>query len=147
MHMIKPHILLSAEKALNSLTDLENSLLQLQRQRLQLEQREKSILAAIGRASETQLANLMLDSGMGSQAFAELVRRTVQSSVRMPGSESENLAQPFVRKAPIKFRHPDKPGLVWSGRGKTPVWIKELDAAGRLDEARSWDDEEDDDDF
>lgn len=145
--MIKPHILLSAETALNSLTELEDSLLRLQQQRLQLEQREKSLLAAIGRASETQLASLMLDSGMGSQAFAELVRRTVQSSVRMPGSESENLAQPFVRKAPIKFRHPDKPALVWSGRGKTPLWIKELEANGRLDEARAWDGEDDEDDF
>ncbi|WP_089957133.1 H-NS histone family protein [Limnohabitans sp. 2KL-3] len=145
--MIKPHILMSAETALNSLTELENSLLRLQQQRLQLEQREKSLLTAMGRASETQLAGLMLESGIGTQAFAELVRRTVQSSVRMPGSESENLAQPFVRKAPIKFRHPDKPGLVWSGRGKTPLWIKELESDGRLDEARSLDDEDDDDDF
>jgi DNA-binding protein H-NS len=145
--MIKPHLLKSAETALNSLTELENSLLRQQQQRLQLEQREKSLLTAMGRESEKQLASLMLESGIGTQAFAELVRRTVQSSVRMPGSESENLAQPFVRKAPIKFRHPDKPGLVWSGRGKTPLWIKELETDGRLDEARSGDDEDDDDDF
>jgi DNA-binding protein H-NS len=146
--MINPSIALKAQAALNSLTELEASLLRLQRQKLQLEQREKSLIAAIGRASEQQLTELMTESGMGADAFSALVRRTVQSSVRMPGSESENLAQPFVRKAPIKFRHPDKPALVWSGRGKTPLWIKELDAAGRLDEARAWgdDDEEDDDD-
>ncbi len=29
-----------------------------------------------------------------------------------------------ARKAPIKFRHPDHPELVWSGRGKTPQWVK-----------------------
>ena len=81
-------------------------------------------------------------------AFSELVRRTVQSSVRMPGSDSENLSQTFVRKAPIKFRHPDKPALVWSGRGKKPLWIKALEEEGRLEEARAWgdDDEYDDDD-
>jgi len=145
--MINPSIAMKAQAALNSLSELEASLLRLQRQKLQLEQREKALMVAIGRASEQQLTELMNESGMGADAFSQLVQRTVQSSIRMPGSDSENLSQTFVRKAPIKFRHPDKPALVWSGRGKTPVWMRELEAEGRLDEARAWgDDEEDDDD-
>jgi len=145
--MINPLIELKADAALNSLTELEASLLRLQRQKLQLEQREKSLMSAMGRASAQQLTELMSESGMGAGAFSELVRRTVQSSVRMPGSDSENLSQTFVRKAPIKFRHPDKPALVWSGRGKKPLWIKALEEEGRLEEARAWgDDDEDDDD-
>jgi DNA-binding protein H-NS len=27
--------------------------------------------------------------------------------------------------APIRFRHPQNPSLTWSGRGKSPNWMKE----------------------
>lgn len=33
------------------------------------------------------------------------------------------------RKAPIKFRDP-KSGNAWSGRGLTPVWLREFEAEG-----------------
>jgi len=33
-------------------------------------------------------------------------------------------------KSPPKFRHPDDPALTWTGRGKPPRWITELEQAG-----------------
>ena len=33
-------------------------------------------------------------------------------------------------KSPPKFRHPDDPALTWTGRGKSPRWITELEQAG-----------------
>ncbi len=30
-----------------------------------------------------------------------------------------------------KYRHPDNPGLTWSGRGKRPTWVNEALAAGK----------------
>ena len=35
------------------------------------------------------------------------------------------------RAGTVRFRHPDDPSKVWSGRGRKPVWIKEWEAAGR----------------
>jgi len=32
---------------------------------------------------------------------------------------------------PIKYRHPDNPGLTWSGRGKRPAWVNEALASGK----------------
>lgn len=29
-----------------------------------------------------------------------------------------------------KYRHPDNPALTWTGRGRTPVWIEELQRQG-----------------
>lgn len=38
--------------------------------------------------------------------------------------------------APAKYRHPDDPSLVWSGRGRQPTWIKDWVASGRsIDDA------------
>jgi len=35
----------------------------------------------------------------------------------------------------VKYRHPDNPGLTWSGRGKRPTWVNEaLDAGKTLDD-------------
>ena len=37
-----------------------------------------------------------------------------------------------ARKAgTVRFRHPDDPTKVWSGRGRKPVWVKEWEGAGR----------------
>jgi DNA-binding protein H-NS len=32
---------------------------------------------------------------------------------------------------PPKYRHPDNPGLTWSGRGKRPAWVNEALASGK----------------
>ena len=38
--------------------------------------------------------------------------------------------KPGTKVAP-KYRHPTDAGVVWSGRGKTPVWLRTLEEAGR----------------
>lgn len=37
------------------------------------------------------------------------------------------------RRGPVKakYRHPDDPEITWSGRGRTPTWLKELEDNGR----------------
>ncbi len=144
--MFSPSIQLSADAALRSLADLEASLLRLQRQKLQLEQQEKALMQAMGQASQHHLNGLIAEAGLAPEVLEDLVRRTVSSSVRKTKVDASKLAQPFVRKAALKYRHPDEPALVWSGRGKTPVWIKALETQGRLQEAliHAQDDDEDD---
>lgn len=34
-----------------------------------------------------------------------------------------------------KYRHPENPDLVWSGRGRQPVWFKEAIGSGIAEEA------------
>ena len=35
------------------------------------------------------------------------------------------------RSGTVRFRHPEDPSKVWSGRGRKPVWIKEWEGNGR----------------
>ena len=37
------------------------------------------------------------------------------------------------RRGPVKakYRHPSDPEITWSGRGRTPTWLKELEDNGR----------------
>jgi len=36
----------------------------------------------------------------------------------------------------VKFRHPEDAGKVWTGRGRKPGWIVDLEQSGRIDSAR-----------
>lgn len=40
--------------------------------------------------------------------------------------EAAPAAKRQIKGAEPKFQHPDDESIVWSGRGKTPVWITEL---------------------
>lgn len=35
-----------------------------------------------------------------------------------------------TNKVPMKYRHPTDPTIEWSGRGKMPIWMKELTEHG-----------------
>lgn len=122
----------------NSIEEIQLALDQLRRQMLRLEQREQQLLQALALASRSRVKELVDDGGVSAPALEVLLQRAVDSSrrgrIEAPPSQGPSAIQ--VRKAPLRFRHPDDPGVVWSGRGKTPRWILDLQAQGRLDQAR-----------
>jgi len=50
------------------------------------------------------------------------------------GSDTADKARSGAAKLPPKYRHPET-GEVWSGRGKTPRWLREVEEAGAQREA------------
>lgn len=91
----------------------------------------------LGQASARRLSGLLAQAGTNNADLQGLVRSTIGVSARKSGTPAAPSAPTTAaRKAPIQFRHPDEPGLVWSGRGKTPRWVSALQAQGRLEQAR-----------
>ncbi|NIA00576.1 H-NS family nucleoid-associated regulatory protein [Massilia sp. CCM 8734] len=39
-------------------------------------------------------------------------------------------------KAAVKYRDPSNPNNQWTGRGRSPAWVKALETAGTLDSAK-----------
>lgn len=100
----------------------------LQHQAALLRDREKKpVLAAIAKAVhhyEITLQELRdavgLDSRSGRTAGAKSDGRRV----------AKGAAHPLTgRKVAAKYKHP-KTGQTWSGRGSTPVWIREAESGG-----------------
>jgi DNA-binding protein H-NS len=114
-----------------SVAEMERELAHLRVQRLRIEQRERALQEALGMAGRQRLRELV-----GLDGLEGVVRATLGSAARKPAIDTSKLAGSFVRKAALKYRHPDSPGLVWSGRGKKPGWIRDLEQQGRLDAAR-----------
>lgn len=44
--------------------------------------------------------------------------------------ERKKKSEPFV-VTEATYQHPEKPELIWNGRGATPRWLKELMKSGR----------------
>jgi DNA-binding protein H-NS len=116
--------------------EIGRELAQLRIQRKRIEDRERVLLLALGELGVARLSEVQMGLEAQGRSLQDVLHRTLESSARKPTQDLTKLAQSFVRKAPLKFRHPEQPALVWSGRGKTPLWLRELEQSGRLDEAR-----------
>ncbi|MDQ1817216.1 H-NS histone family protein [Massilia sp. CCM 9210] len=70
------------------------------------------------------------------KARAEIT--AIAASVGIPIGELMGKAGkvPVKNKAPVKYRDPTDPSKEWTGRGRSPEWIKNLEANGKLDSAR-----------
>lgn len=119
-----------------AVADIERELAQLRIQRQRIDERERVLLQALGAAGTVRITEVEQGLQALGVSLQGVLQRTLEGSTRKPAQDLSKLSQAYVRKAPLKFRHPDRPALVWSGRGKTPSWVKELEQLGRLDEAR-----------
>jgi DNA-binding protein H-NS len=90
------------------------------------EREKKPVLKAVTRAIVQYGITLSeLKAALASAPAAERA-----SSRRRKGQGSEGDAHPLSgRKIAAKYRCP-KTGQTWSGRGSTPVWLRELESQG-----------------
>lgn len=72
-------------------------------------------LAALRQRMEAMLAAEELTV---QDVFPEFARKGVRGP--KPGT-----------RVPAKYRNPEKPEETWSGRGRTPIWLRDLEANGR----------------
>lgn len=56
------------------------------------------------------------------------------SAVELMGKETA--AGKTGAKVAAKYRHPDDADKTWSGRGRQPIWVVAMSAAGTLESAR-----------
>ena len=94
----------------------------------------------LGALSLEQLKALETDVRKAIASFEDCKKNELLERAReMAGSEGYTLADLFdtsrkrrtrVRIAP-SYRHPDDPNRMWNGRGRTPHWMREAEAAGQ----------------
>ena len=69
------------------------------------------------------------------KALAEAEAAAAQYGFSLAELTSGGKASKMKSASVIKYRSPEDPSKTWSGRGRRPEWIKQLDADGRLDDA------------
>jgi DNA-binding protein H-NS len=110
--------------------DSNSELLKIRAERERLEHREKQLLRSVqsrGLNEIVRIAGLyQIDVDRISAALSRRADRPMHQGV----------AASTGRKVDPKFRDPADPDKTWSGRGKKPHWIQNLESAGRLESAR-----------
>lgn len=61
----------------------------------------------------------------------------IAHSVGMPLKDllSANIRTGKTGTVPVRYRHPENPGLAWTGRGRPPRWITEWESSGKSRDA------------
>jgi len=111
----------------DTIESLETQLIQMQERLLTMRaERRASVLAKI--------KELAMEEGLTGADLAAAMRPT--RAARNTAGDVAPKTNPGRRAvvAP-KFKHPET-GATWAGRGKAPAWLKALEEAGRLEEAR-----------
>jgi DNA-binding protein H-NS len=64
-------------------------------------------------------------------AEAGLTVRFGDEAETVSGKKGRGGPSSGLGKVPALYRHPENPGVTWSGRGRKPPWVKEAIAKGR----------------
>lgn len=116
--------------------DLAKELLAIQRERNKLDEREKSLLSGQKKEAIDRVLEIMAAARIDFSDLKSALKGASDLGIRQKGAKAKKDGAKPTKKVAPKFRHPDDPGIVWSGRGKTPVWLRELEKQGRAKQAR-----------
>lgn len=114
-------------------------LAKLRKEREAIEKKEKALLSKTNEQAVAQIKAIMKESGLtvddllAGLKIAKVQKAKANANANASPKRSTGVKAGF--KVPIKYRHPQKSNLEWTGRGKTPTWVQELKANGQLDQA------------
>jgi DNA-binding protein H-NS len=137
-------------------TSLMSQLAKLRKEKELIEKKERALLSKTNSHAVSQIKAIMKQSGLTLEALLAGLRvkselgkieqgagsKPKNSKQTKPSSRTKSKGQTKPRvsragiKVPIKFKHPSKSELTWTGRGKTPAWVSELEKAGKLEAAK-----------
>lgn len=110
-------------------------LAKLKKEREAIERKEKALLSKTNEQAMAQIKAIMKESGLSVEDLLQGLKLAKAQKIKMSSSPKRSTGVKAGFKVPIKYRHPQKTNLEWTGRGKTPLWIQELKAKGQLEQA------------
>lgn len=87
---------------------------------------------AVTREIEVRRTNAILEARSEVQRLAKSVGLTVEELVAVKPNQPKTKKQKAQTETKTKtiYRHPTAAHLLWTGRGRKPRWIQELEAQG-----------------
>jgi len=110
-------------------TTVDAQLAKLRKAKAVLEKKEKALLNRVISRAIPKIVQLARNNGItASQIAAALKKGKPAKAKSIPKKGSR-------RKVAPKYRNPSNAKQTWTGRGKAPLWAKELKNAGTLNSA------------
>ena len=118
-----------------STPSIASQLAKLRKERQAIEKKEKALLSKTNDQAIAQIKAIIKESGLAVEDLLSALKVSKSQKTKSAPSAKRSTGVKAGFKVPIKYRHPQKSDLEWTGRGKTPLWIQELKAKGQLDQA------------
>ena len=105
--------------------------------RIKLEKEEQRLMSRNHDKALSQIVQLAHSAGLTvDQIAAALGGKTKGKAAKSTAAKAPKAKRATAgRKVAPKYRDPANPAQTWTGRGRTPVWVQALQAAGQLETA------------
>lgn len=101
----------------------ETQLAKIQKQMAELQKRQQALLSKTNTKVLAQIVALAQKAGITADEIANALKATKTKSA--PTKKRRKSSAAGTKVAP-KYRNPTNPEQTWTGRGKAPLWVQEL---------------------
>jgi DNA-binding protein H-NS len=115
-------------------TSVASQLAKLRKEREALEKREKALQARTHSRAIEKILAIAKDAGLTAADITAAMGSGKKKSAKSKAPGAAKNPGSRGKVAP-KYRNPADASQTWTGRGKSPVWVQALKAAGTLDTA------------
>lgn len=112
-------------------TTVDAQLAKIRKAKEVLEKKEKALLNRTQGKILAKIVQLAKMNGITAAQIAEALKGDKPRSATV----KKEKAKTTRAKVPPKYRNPANAEETWTGRGRSPVWVKALQDAGQLDTA------------
>jgi DNA-binding protein H-NS len=114
-------------------TTVSSQLEKIRAARAKLEREEKKLLSRSHDKALGQIVQIARNAGLSIEQIAAALGGKGRAKATTKASRK---ASPTAgRKVAPKYRDPANPAQTWTGRGRMPQWVSDLNAKGALDTA------------
>lgn len=100
--------------------------------KLKLEKEEQRLLSRTHDKVLAQIVQLAHSTGLTAAQITAALGSKGKTAGKSTGKAPKTKRSTAGKKVAPKYRNPANPEQAWTGRGRTPLWVQELQNAGQL---------------
>jgi DNA-binding protein H-NS len=112
-------------------TSVETQLAKLRKAKAEIEKKEKALLNKTQGKVIDKIVQLAVDNKISAAQIAEALKSGKPTKTRRTANKSGTTRG----KVAPKYRNPANPEQTWTGRGRSPLWVQDLQKSGTLESA------------
>jgi DNA-binding protein H-NS len=112
-------------------TSVETQLAKIRKQRSDLEKKEQLLLNRTQGKFIEKIVQLIVDNNISLDQIKEALKAGKGSNAKRPAVRTGGIRG----RVPPRYRNPVNPEQTWSGRGRAPLWVLELQKCGSIESA------------
>ena len=117
-----------------SAINIKSQLAKIRKARELLEKKEKELLSKTHDSAITKIVQIAADNGITPAEIVAAIKFKKTKKITSVLASSKKVPEKRGKVA-SKYRNPVDASQAWSGRGKMPLWVKQLYEAGALENA------------